>query len=169
MMLYHVNLGFPLLDAGAQPFSSPLRETEAAPANDGSEEPFSPLGTPTRDVVEQVYVHRLEPDEAGFVHAGVFNERLGLAFGLSCEPAVLPYMFEWRVRRAGVYALGLEPSTSGVDGRVGARRDGTLKILEPGESVTYRLVFRAQQHASSLDAVLSNWGVPSLTTTGGTS
>jgi len=156
MLLYHVNFGFPLLDADAAPFSAPLLETEAAPANDRSEEPFSPLGPPVPDIVEQVYVHRLQPDASGFAYAGVFNPRRELAFGLSFDTAVLPYLFEWRVRRAGVYALGLEPSTAGITGRLGARADGTLKLLEPGESITYRLEFRALR-AHNLAAATSVW------------
>ena len=156
MLLYHINLGFPLVDADAAPFASPIVETHAAPANDRSEEPFSPLGPPARDVVEQVYVHRLQPDAAGFAYAGVFNQHLGLAFGVSFDTAVLPHLFEWRARRAGVYALGLEPSTAGITGRLGARANGTLRILEPTESVTYRLEFRAQL-TSSIDAAVAAW------------
>ena len=41
--------------------------------------------------------------------------------------------------RCGDYALGLEPTTSGVMGRVAAREDGSLITLKPGESRVYRL------------------------------
>lgn len=143
MLLYHVNLGFPLLDPEAAPFSSPPLETTAAPANDGGEQPFSPLGEPVRGRVEQVYCHRLEADEGGYAYAGVVNPRLGIAFGLCYDTRALPFLFEWRVRRAGVYALGLEPSTADLGGRPGARAAGTLRMLEPGETLSYRLEFLA--------------------------
>lgn len=158
MMLYHVNLGFPLLDVDTQPFAATRLHTAAASANDGSEEPFSPFGAPRPGTVEQVYCHRLQEDPAGLAHVGVFNPRLALAVGLSYSARALPYLLEWRVRRAGVYALGFEPSTADLEGRTGARHQRRLRLLEPGESITYDLAFRAVR-AHDLAEATAAWGL----------
>jgi hypothetical protein len=150
MMLYHVNLGFPLLEPGARLFGSELVETQRAPATDDATVPFAPFGKPVRGAVEQVFCHRVSPDPGGFGHAYVFNERHGLAFGVAFDTVAMPYLFEWRVERSGVSALGFEPSPVDLGGRRSARQKGTLRILEPGEAVDYHLRFRAVQ-AKSLD------------------
>lgn len=143
MMLYHVNLGFPLLEPGVRPFGSEHIETQRAPATESFTVPFAPFGEPVRGAVEQVFCHRVIPDVDGFGHAYVFNEHHGLAFGVAFDTAAMPYLFEWRVERSGVYALGFEPSTVDLGGRGGAREKGTLRFLEPGETVNYKLRFRA--------------------------
>lgn len=46
---------------------------------------------------------------------------------------------EWKCMRAGDYALGLEPTSSGVMNRSVARRNGILSYLNPGETREYNL------------------------------
>lgn len=45
----------------------------------------------------------------------------------------LPFLTEWKCRKSGVYALGLEPGNARVDGRGVTREDGSLQFLEPLE------------------------------------
>jgi hypothetical protein len=158
MMLYHVNLGFPLIAPGTQLFGSPRTSSQPAPATDPDERPFTPFGQPVPGRVEQVFAHQLEADTDGWVHAGVYNPSVSLAFGLSWRSSVLPHLLEWRVERAGVYALGLEPSTAGMGGRTGARETGTLRTLEPGDSVIYEIHYRGVA-ADSLEDARAAWGL----------
>ena len=67
------------------------------------------------------------------------NEKLGLAAIIRFDKKVLPLMCEWKCMRAGEYALGLEPTTSGVTNRAEARKDGLLTYLAPGESREYNV------------------------------
>ena len=55
------------------------------------------------------------------------------------DGTVLPLLCEWKCMRAGDYALGLEPTTSGVMNRSDARKSGLLTYLEPGETREYNL------------------------------
>ena len=48
-------------------------------------------------------------------------------------------MCQWKCMRAGEYALGLEPTTSGVVNRSEARELGNLTYLEAGESREYNV------------------------------
>ena len=67
------------------------------------------------------------------------NEKLGLAAIVHFDQKVFPLMCEWKCMRAGEYALGLEPTTSGVTNRAEARETGLLTYLEPGESREYNI------------------------------
>jgi hypothetical protein len=79
-------------------------------------------------------------DESGRVPVLLLNRRVAAEpWGalLSYEAAKFPYFFQWRYLAAGTYVVGLEPSTNGLTGRAGARADGELTMLEPGEQRSY--------------------------------
>ena len=62
------------------------------------------------------------------------NEKLGLAAVIRYDKSVFPLLCEWKCMRAGEYALGLEPTTSGVVSRAETRENGMLTYLEPGQT-----------------------------------
>ena len=96
-ILYHVNLGHPLLGEAARltgegwPLRDRLDEGGAAPADDHVE------------VVES------GPSPGGGV--GLANPVLGMRLALRYDPAALPVTALWRAFQSGVFALGLEPQT----------------------------------------------------------
>lgn len=53
--------------------------------------------------------------------------------------------------RAGEYALGLEPTTSGVKNRSEARAEGLLTYLEPGESREYNVSIELTDDAAVIE------------------
>jgi hypothetical protein len=67
----------------------------------------------------------------------IHNEALQLAAIVHFDAAVFPLLCEWKCMRAGDYALGLEPTTSGVNNRSVARENGMLTYLEPGATREY--------------------------------
>jgi hypothetical protein len=143
MVLYHVNLGWPLLDEGATlrvPSAEVLPRDEDARSGVHAWDTFTP---PSHPFPEQVFRHRL-PDDAGEARAVLTNPRLGLALTLAFDTAELPHLFQWKMLGSRAYVLGLEPANSPViEGRATARETGALPVLEPGESRHYRLTFRA--------------------------
>ncbi|GIH22770.1 DUF4432 domain-containing protein [Acrocarpospora phusangensis] len=142
MYLYHINIGWPLLDEGAR-FVAPIRETLWASDSD-TEQGASNLvfDGPRPGFVEQVYEHDLLPDEHGRVRAGLVNDRLGLTFEVEYNSAEFPAFFQWMHLREGAYAVGFEPSTNAVAGEPAAREAGTLTFLEPGEERAYHTALR---------------------------
>ncbi|MFF4597639.1 aldose 1-epimerase family protein [Amycolatopsis sp. NPDC001319] len=140
MFLYHINLGWPLLDEGAR-FVAPVARTvwqSDSVASQGVDHRVLP--PPIPGFVEQVYEHELTSGTAAIV-----NERLGLAVSVHWSQDEFPCFFEWLNLRAGNYAVGLEPSTHHVGGESSAREDGSMTWLEPGESRTYRTAFRVEE------------------------
>jgi hypothetical protein len=142
MLLYHVNLGWPLLDEGVT-VDLPSQEVVA---RDAAAEPaltaWRTIGPPEPGATEQVLRHRL-PAEAP-VEVRVANERLGLTFVLGFDTRELPHLFMWRMLGAGAYVLGLEPATNAeIGGRARAR---DVDRLPPGGARTYRLTMRVDEH-----------------------
>ena len=142
MFLYHVNLGWPLLDEGTR-LEAPIRGTRWQ-TDSVAEQKADHLvfGEPLPGFVEQVFEHDLAPGDDGRVQVRVVNDRLGLAFELDYDSIQFPAFFQWMHLREGAYAVGLEPSTHHVDGDQAARDDGSMVWLDAGESRSYSTVFR---------------------------
>ena len=138
MLIYHINFGYPMLDAGAKIY---LSATKITPRDDyaaAAQDLYNVMEEPGVGRDEQCYFHTEQPkDGEGF--AMLHNEKLGMAAIIRFDKDVLPFMCEWKCMRAGEYALGLEPTTSGVKNRSDARKEGLLTYLEPGESREYNV------------------------------
>ncbi|MGH2388311.1 MAG: aldose 1-epimerase family protein [Chloroflexota bacterium] len=144
MILYHCNIGFPLLDDGAQlhgHFASLTpRDAEAARGLAG----FAHVEEPQAGFKEQVFITEPEADDAGMRQVTLWNPLLagGLGLRLRWDAETLPWMFAWRQFGEGAYVLGLEPANCPViTGRADARANGTLPFLAPQEERRYRLRF----------------------------
>jgi hypothetical protein len=140
MILYHFNLGFPLVTEDARLHldaeqTIPRDEDAAAGLADWSR--FQP---PTAGYREQVFRHVPTADEEGQVHVELENPTLGIGLRWSYDRTSLPHLFQWKMMGQGTYVLGIEPAnSSGVEGRAIARQRGDLPHLEPGESRRYTL------------------------------
>lgn len=135
MVLYHVNLGWPLLDAGAV-IDIPAASVE--PRDPDAVEGFdvrNEIGEPQVGFREQVYVHRASDDRV----ARVTNAARGLTFTLR-HSETLPALFQWKLTATKHFVLGLEPAnTPEIQGRAAARANGLLPYLAPGESRSYSI------------------------------
>ncbi|MCQ2184499.1 MAG: aldose 1-epimerase family protein [Bacteroidales bacterium] len=131
MLLYHMNLAYPLLTEKARvsidSVSVTPRDERAAQGIDS----WDKMLPPTEGFTEQCYYHRFDKSE-GF-HARVYNPDLNLGFGLSCDPTGLSCLTQWKMNGVHEYVLGLEPGNCTVDGRAAERDRGTLMYIGPGE------------------------------------
>lgn len=141
MVLYHVNLGWPLLDEGSV---VDIPHASVRPRDPDAEAGFGhqyDIGAPARGFREQVYIHEAGSDR----YASVTNKQRGLRFTLRFSET-LPAIFEWKMTATQHYVLGLEPAnTPEIRGRAAARRAGLLRRLEPGETVRYHLSFELER------------------------
>lgn len=142
MILFHMNLGWPLLDDGArleiEPLSVIPRDADAM-AGLADHDRFT---GPRSGFKEEVFTLDLKPDDAGMARATLWNDNLsgGLGLRLSMRKDELPCMFEWRQLGVGAYVLGLEPANCPtIMGRADAAKEGTLPILAPGEERQYQI------------------------------
>lgn len=130
MILYHCNLGFPLLDESSKLITSAKnilpRDEEAAK---GLKDACA-FSKPVRDYKEQVFYHDM-PD--GEVVATLENKKIGIELYIKYNKKELPEFIEWKMTGEGTYVLGLEPANCRVEGRDKERQKGTLQFLNPGE------------------------------------
>ena len=120
-ILYHVNVGFPLLDEAARLCGEDWALRDRLDA----------AGAVPDD--EHVEVVESGPSPASG-EIGIGNERLGVRLRLAYDPAILPVAALWRAFQSGVFALGLEPQT------VFSEDPGTA-LLDTGERRVYRVSF----------------------------
>lgn len=144
MLLYHCNAGYPLLDEDT--FWT-VSQTAVAPRDDEAAKAITAWnrgGNPEHDFREQVFIHEPKANADGWAFATVCNPRLGngLSLTVSYRPDQLPALFTWRMLGYGTYVMAAEPANCPtIDGRIEAQRQGTLPMLEPGESREYELQF----------------------------
>lgn len=140
MVLYHANLGWPLLDESAVLHlpSHSVTPRDAA-AERGMTEWFK-ISAPVRGYDEQVFKHDFSGK--GLTEVALDNPTQNLRVAIRFDSAVLPALHQWKMMGEGHYVMGLEPTN--VDwslGRKAAEDAGVLPYLEAGESVDYRLEF----------------------------
>jgi hypothetical protein len=142
MILYHFNLGFPLLSESThlrvEVEKTVPRDAEAKNGLDN----WMNFQPPTEGYQEQVFHHTPAANEAGQVKVEVENPALGLGLRWTYAKENLPHLFEWKMMGRGTYVLGVEPAnSSGMHGRAAARADNDLPELMHGESCRYELEF----------------------------
>lgn len=147
MILYHINLGWPLMDDQTRidipSVAVTPRDVDAAAGLSET----SRFGPPSEGFREQVFIHDLDPDCATTVM--VHNSGRGLEFALTVSGSELPALHQWRMCGLGHYVLGVEPSnTRNPLGRAAARAAGALPILKAGQSVHYGLEIRIKRVAT---------------------
>jgi len=142
MVLYHINLGWPLLDETSR-LVGPGRTGESPEPRDevarGGLEAWNRFAPPTPGFRERVFYHRPAARIDGMAEARVENPALGLAFSVRFYPEELPEFVQWVMTGEGTYVLGLEPATCRVGGPAADETAGRVIRLEPGEIRLHRL------------------------------
>ena len=141
MILYHVNLGFPVVDDGAELVVNDRHwEPRDAVSEDGKET-HRQFHEPVAGYAEKVYFHDPAPDNSGRWTAAVVNERFnggeGLGVYVRCDKACLPNLIQWKMMGQHTYVVGVEPASCPLASRDEMRAKGELPMIEPGEVKTY--------------------------------
>ena len=122
MVLYHVNLGWPLLDEGVV---VDIPHTTVRPRDADAEEGF---GSPVRDrrapSADSASRSTSTKPRAERQRDTFTNKQRGLRFTLRFSET-LPAVFEWKMTATEHYVLGIEPAnTPEIGGRAAARAAG---------------------------------------------
>jgi hypothetical protein len=147
MILYHVNVGWPVVDDEARLIAPPA---QVIPRDAASAVGLADHArfVPPQDAIEpMVFEHRLADRAATHAAIAVVNPGFaptdGIGVAVEYDPRELPYLWQWRMLRPGLYLTGLEPASCGVLGRAVERERGTLVTLAPGERRPYGVTIRA--------------------------
>jgi hypothetical protein len=149
MYLYHVNVGWPVLDDGAEllaPVSNPVAR------GDHDTSTYTRFHGPTKGYVEQVTEHDVHGEGDGSVPVAIVNRARGIGAYEVFNKTQLPRHFIWRMLGQGTYACGIEPSTNTTRGRLADKAAGELIVMEPGEIRPYDLELGALAGEQAIDA-----------------
>lgn len=146
MMLYHINIGFPIVSAQSRLLAPSMHVTPRDEEAVDGQELYAAFQAPQRDYREKVYFHQLATDEGGRATTAIVNPALALSesrkgLGVYCtfRPEQLPRFTEWKMMGEGTYVVGMEPANCSVLGRAQEREAGTLARLAPGQVRQYDL------------------------------
>jgi hypothetical protein len=157
MLLYHVNVGWPVVAEGARllsPAAEVVGREEASQAAVAEHTDFPP---PREGFDQLVYHHRLHDPAAASATISIanaaFGPTAGIALSVTYDPRQLPWLWQWRMLAPGMYLTGLEPANCGIMGRAEERERGTLQEVAPGETRRFDLTIRATLGAGVGDLV----------------
>lgn len=135
-LLYHCNFGFPMISDKAWLELPENRRTTPrtvfAATGMGRETVFD---IPTPGEEERVFFHENMEHWASLINPTVHTK---MTLGWS---DTLPILAHWRSMASGDYACGLEPTNCFSLGRKQERRNGTLPVLGPYETVSTEVHF----------------------------
>lgn len=141
MLLYHINTGFPFVDAGSEllaPFAGEPRVL-FGDADPRRPEEYTRFIAPQSNWLQQTFQHTMRADADDRVPVAIVNPRLGRdgqALYVVYTRSQMPQYIEWRMMAEGQYAVGIEPCTNGF-GRDAVRQAGELIVLQPGDRRVY--------------------------------
>ena len=138
MLLYHINLGWPLLSEGAR-FSAPITGTLAANMpQDVQQVDYRVQTAPQPRFVQQVFDHAFKADARGRVPTALLNDSLGLGFAYEFDASAFRCLQQWQALGEGIYGFGIEPATAHWGSREDAQNKGEVIELAHDEVRTYR-------------------------------
>jgi hypothetical protein len=165
MLLYHINLGWPLIGAGATlhtPHTAIYPRDAAARAGFDS---WSRYEAASAGYPEQVFFHHLkttaaQPEPTGMTTVAVANAEADLALCLQWDFTTLPYFTQWKNTRQGIYVCGIEPGNCIPEGQNAARANGRLQMIQPGETVETYLSLDVVEGAEAVKGLVDRINTP---------
>ena len=133
MLLFHFNLGYPLLDEDAELITSTANLRPRTAEAEGGMADYARFQPPTPGYSEQVFFHDLNSDANGDTTVALINRKIELGVALRFNKRQLFNFTQWKQMGEGEYVVGLEPCNNYVDGRVEAKKNKTIEYLEAGE------------------------------------
>jgi hypothetical protein len=138
MLLYHINLGWPLLDEGARMIAPVTAIRSANMPPEVQQTGYRVQSAPMQGHVQQVLDLEFVAEADGRVPVALVNDRIGLGFALEFDASVFRCLQQWQAFGEGVYGFGLEPATSHWGSRADADSAGEIIWLQHLQSRTYR-------------------------------
>ena len=150
MLLYHFNLGYPLLDEDAVLLSpSKTVDPRDAEASKGADA-WHRMQPPTQGYAEQVFYHDLKTDAEGNTCVALVNHRLALTIAFRFNKKQLSNLTQWKQMGEGEYVLGIEPCNCYVGGRLDPRNAVNPVYLQPGECKHFDIEIKIVSGANAM-------------------
>ncbi len=133
-VLYHVNVGYPMLDDGAKVVADVESFVSRSPWAEENKATMYEMSEPKVGQEETCYFLKLKTGKASLV-----NEKIGKKFSVIYSKDTLPCFVEWKSMASSDYALGLEPCTTELDDKFAYKR------VKAGEKVCFSVALRVEK------------------------
>ncbi len=137
MLLYHINIGYPLLSEKAELY---IPSTRVTPRNKYAEtgiKEWNKMDEPQANYEEMCYYHTFNKEGL----AMIFNSDIDKGLVIQYDATILDYFVQWKMLGVKDYALGLEPGNCHPDGRNIMREEDKLKYILPNEEKNFKVKF----------------------------
>jgi Domain of unknown function (DUF4432) len=158
-LLYHFNIGYPVVDEGAELIASVSDQVGGSIFEDEEKDPdrYRRFSAPERGFFAEGFEIPMVTGGDGRVGAAVVNRGFrgvegGFGVYMRYDPSTLPVYLEWRMMGEGLYAVGMEPSTNGFKTIPELLEEGWPVMVEPGEERVYELEFGVLAGGGEIDA-----------------
>lgn len=131
-MLYHFNMGWPLLSENAVPFIPASKSVPRTP-HAASDPDWKKVLPPQVGFEEMCWYHFLRENTVG-----IDNPDIDASVRIKFDSPILDRAIQWRMFGTGDYVMGLEPASCTLEGRRDAVENGSQKYIEPRTSITNR-------------------------------
>ncbi len=138
MLLYHFNMGYPLLSENAKVV---IPHNKAVARNEHAQSGFDDklvMEKPQSDYEEMCFYYDVK-EKDGIASAGIYNPDIKKGILMSFDKSTLDKFTEWKMMGETEYVLGLEPANCYPDGRKASAQNGELKLLKPGEKYVTKI------------------------------
>ena len=161
-LLYHINLGQGLLEAGSKIIAPLKRLAPRDPRAAQGIETWNTCQGPTSGYSEQVYYAQPLMDKDRWTEAMLSNGDESLGYSVHFDQSTLPVVNFWKNTAAlqDGYVLGIEPATGFPNTRTFEDHHGRLVHLQGGESITFRL--KLEPHVGKQDVLVAKKRIESL-------
>ncbi|MBQ3573130.1 MAG: DUF4432 family protein, partial [Clostridia bacterium] len=140
MILYHMNMGYPLLSENSV---VTLKHNGCVPRNERAAEGIERalvMEKPQSRFEEQCYFYDMTEGMAR-----IYNPDINIALSINYDVKELPCFTEWKLMEKGRYVLGLEPANCLVVGRDKIRKEGKLTFLKSGEEAMQTITIKLER------------------------
>ena len=127
-VLYHINVGYPMLDEGARIIADEESCYSYGEWAKSQEYLRHEISEPVPNQDETCHYLNLKKPEISLV-----NDKIGKKLTVSYSGDTLPYFLEWKSMASGDYAVGLEPTTTNLDDTF------EYKTVKSGEKVVFKV------------------------------
>ena len=142
MLLFHCNLGWPLIDAGTRIKGNFVNITPRDEEASKDQENALSFENPTPGYREKVYW--LTPAEEN-PRISVVNETLPLCVSFLYNKSEFTHLTEWKMMGQGDYVVGIEPGNCYPISVTEARKKGDLAMIAPGETKRFGLTIEVDE------------------------
>lgn len=156
MYLYHINLGYPLIDENARILASRKNPPEEIfRQNSASGIPVGHLTPPVHGKGEELHFYKV-PDKEPVQLLAVFNPKIRLLVYIRYNTITLPCLTVWKMMGESDYVVGIEPGNCIPKGRIFHREHQMLPVLMARESLWNELEIGVVEGRCEIEHFIEN-------------